>query len=469
MVLYFFMLHNRHTHTPSMNIITEAEYNKRLQQGRYIIKDEVKSNKRSGRKHKLYDTQTKKCMCQMEIPLGIRHVQPDGTQKRPTRAQCKQHLHYFTHCIKTQNKLATLSCPYLPPPVSTLVRGKTRALIIVPFATAQPFFEGVECGSVRKRKFTKDEARIVLGGVVNALQAMHKQGVLHLNLHMHNVQLLYDKKTKVVTPVLLNFYLAQQDARTFFGRHDVRKMQKKGNVFCQAPEVTLRPFIKEELTFAESYQEYVHEEKELRKDAELKAFVDNCQRAFLKQQKARNTTDALHYINSQKISDDEKQALMMAYQRVIQKEFVAHYKKDAKHTQQLSRKVNTRMKKGARTFKKAHPTIYKKMHNYVYKKKHFVRYTPKTDIWALGALLICLRDSPQTMLHLTADNIHPTINRIKTLSNEEKDFLHMTLQMNPAQRADVDTLAQSSYLQQEPPRSAHLSLGKKIGGGVCLL
>jgi hypothetical protein len=53
----------------------------------------------------------------------------------------------------------------------------------------------------------------------------------------------------------------------------------------------------------------------------------------------------------------------------------------------------------------------------------------------LGALSLCLRDSPLTLLHLTADNIHPTINRIKTLSNEEKDFTDMTLQMNPAQRA----------------------------------
>ena len=42
------------------------------------------------------------------------------------------------------------------------------------------------------------------------------------------------------------------------------------------------------------------------------------------------------------------------------------------------------------------------------------------------------------------------------LSNEEKDFLHMTLQMNHAQRPDVETLMQSSYLQQKPPRSAHV-------------
>lgn len=458
------------TRTPNLNIITEAEYSKRVNQGRYVIKGEVKARGNLKKMHKLYDAQTKTLLCQMDIPLGVHRVLPDGTQKRPTQAQCSKHLRHFTHCIKTQNKLAlSCSCPYLPPPVSTLVRGKTRALIIVPFANAQPFFDGVECGRVRKCTFTKEEARIVLRGVVQALQAMHKQGVMHLNLHMYNVQLLYDKKTKVVTPILLNFYLAQEMVSTFLGRFDIRKMQKKGNYFCQAPEVTLRAFIKEDLTFAERYQLMVNEENELKKDAELKAFVKDCQRVFLQQQNVKKPTNALHYIKARKISDDEKNALIVNYQNVIHKQFKVRYKKNAKQAQQLSRKITTGLRNHKQTLKNRHPATYKKIHNYVYKQKRFIRYTPKVDIWALGALLLCLRDLPETLFHLTADNIHPTINRIKTLSNEEKDFLHMTLQMNPAQRPDVDTLMQSSYLQQKPPKSAHVSLGKKMdrvaGGG----
>ena len=123
------------TRTPNLNIITEAEYSKRVNQGRYVIKGEVKARGNLTKMHKLYDAQTKTLLCQMDVPLGVHRVLPDGTQKRPTLAQCSKHLRHFTHCIKTQNKLAlSCSCPYLPPPVSTLVRGKTRALIIVPFA-----------------------------------------------------------------------------------------------------------------------------------------------------------------------------------------------------------------------------------------------------------------------------------------------------------------------------------------------
>lgn len=453
------------TRAPDLNIITEAEYSKRVNQGRYVIKGEVKARGNRKQMHKLYDAQTKTLLCQMDIPLGVHRVLPDGTHKRPTPAQCSKHLRHFTHCIKTQNKLAlSCSCPYLPPPVSTLVRGKTRALIIVPFANAQPFFDGVECGSVRRCTFTKEEARIVLRGVVQALRAMHRQGVMHLNLHMYNVQLLYDKKTKVVTPILLNFYLAQETVNTFLGQFDIRKMQKKGNYFCQAPEVTLRAFIKEDMTFAERYQFMVTEENEMKKVAEFKAIIKNCHRVFLEQQNAKKTANALQYINAQKISDDEKNALLVKYKNVVIKVFTVWYeKKDAKHAHQLSRKLSTGLRNHNQTLKNRHPALHKKLHNYVYKQKRFIRYTPKVDIWALGALLLCLRDVPLTLLDLTADNIHPTINRLKTLSNEEKDFLHMTLQMNPAQRPDVDTLMQSTYLQQTPPRSAHVSLGKKVG------
>ena len=138
---------------------------------------------------------------------------------------------------------------------------------------------------------------------------------------------------------------------------------------------------------------------------------------FLQQQNVKKPTNALHYINARKISDDEKNALIVKYQNVIHKQFKVRYKKNAKQAQQLSRKLSTRLRNHNQTLKNRHPALHKKLHNYVYKQKRLIQYTPKVDIWALGALLLCLRDVPLTLLDFTADNIHPTINRLKTLSN----------------------------------------------------
>lgn len=200
----------------------------------------------------------------------------------------------------------------------------------------------------------------------------------------------------------------------------------------------------------------------LEKDPEIHAFIRKCNRVFLKQQSARSATNALEYIHALPVSEDDKKAFLDEYRNVIEKEFTKLYKKDTNHSQRVWHNLNMAKQKTRKIIKKEYPTIYQKLNTHVYRNRPLVRYTPKTDIWALGALLLCLRDSPITLLSLTGDNIRSTINGIKTLSTDEKDFLHKTLRMNPSQRVDLDTLALSSYLQLVPPRSAHASLGTKI-------
>ncbi|EMR08067.1 hypothetical protein PNEG_03507 [Pneumocystis murina B123] len=93
-------------------------------------------------------------------------------------------------------------------------------------------------------------------------------------------------------------------------------------------------------------------------------------------------------------------------------------------------------------------------------------YGPNVDVWSLGIMCIemiegeppYLDENPLRALYLIATNGTPRITQLQNLSQPFRDFLHLTLQVNPEQRPSSSTLLSHLFFNKVLPLNCLIPL-----------